>query len=89
MDSIQKIMMDASINMWDKIIVNGGEFKSDGIKQHIEVRLIDKTTNSLKQLNNYLGIMGAAQKRRDKIQTLDPETPPYDTVPQIGPDKAH
>jgi hypothetical protein len=66
-DSLGLMAMDASIKLWDNIVMNGGEFKDGGITQHFEVNLVDKTTNSLKQLNRYAGVIGkiAQQKKRE------------------------
>jgi hypothetical protein len=70
-DSLDHAIYDASVKMWDNFISYGEGFKSGGHTQHFEVNLVDKTTNSLKQLNNYLGVMGTIQKekkaRRDKL----------------------
>ena len=87
MDSTEKMMMDASVNMWDKMIMYGGEFKSGGLQTHTEIRLMDKTTNSMKQLNNYVGVMGAAMQKKSKHREMqDAQT---DTIPQIAPVEQH
>ena len=64
-DSFELAMYDATLKMWDNMIAHGGGFKSGGSTQHIEINLVDKKTNSLKQLNNYLGTLGMIQKKRD------------------------
>lgn len=46
------------------MIAYGGGFKSGGSTQHLEINMVDKSTNSLKQLNNYLGTLGMIQKKR-------------------------
>jgi hypothetical protein len=53
-DSSAKIAYDASLAMWDNVLWKGGNYSDGGINQTIEVNLVDKTTNSLKQLNLYL-----------------------------------
>jgi hypothetical protein len=53
-DSAAKIAYDASLKMWDNAIWKGGNFANGGIVQMAEINLVDKTTNSLKQLNQYL-----------------------------------
>ncbi len=65
-DSLANIAMDASLKMWDNMILSGGEFKNGGVTQHLEVNLVDKTTNSLKQLNKYMGIIGSVAKVKSK-----------------------
>lgn len=63
-DSASVAMYKASNNVWDNMILNGGNFKDGGITQHWEINMLDKTTNSLKQLNTYLGFMSAMQKKK-------------------------
>ncbi len=63
-DSASIAMYNASHKMWDNMILNGGNFKDGGITQHWEINMIDKTTNSLKQLNTYVGFMSAMQKKQ-------------------------
>jgi hypothetical protein len=53
-DSSAKIAYDASLAMWDNALWKGGNYSDGGINQTMEVNLVDKTTNSLKQLNQYL-----------------------------------
>lgn len=37
--------------MWDDVYMKGGSYSGGGITQTMEINLIDKNTNSLKQLN--------------------------------------
>src|SRR5205085_2180251 len=53
-DSTKKIIMDESIKTWQSIYSVGGEFKDDAFVLNSEINLIDKNTNSLKQINSYL-----------------------------------
>ena len=52
-DSLNVALKNSSAKMWDNIVISGGKFLNDGFVQNIEVNLVDKKTNSLKQLNNY------------------------------------
>jgi hypothetical protein len=63
-DSASIAMYNASLKMWDNMLLNGGNFKDGGITQHWEINMLDKTTNSLKQLNTYLGFMTAMDKKK-------------------------
>ena len=65
-DSLGLLAMDASIKMWENIILSGGDFKKDGITQHIEINLVDKSTNSLKQLNKYAAAIGVIAEQKKK-----------------------
>ena len=53
-DSSAKAAMDASINMWQDIVMTSGGEDGDAFVGEAEVNLVDKNTNSLKQLNKYL-----------------------------------
>ena len=48
------------------MIAWGGGFKSGGSTQHVEINLVDKSTNSLKQLNSYMSTLGMIKKKRDE-----------------------
>ena len=68
-DSAAKIAYDASLKMWDNAIWKGGNFEDGGIVQMAEINLVDKTTNSLKQLNQYLAKfseLAKEQKRKNQ-----------------------
>lgn len=66
-DSLAQAAINASAKMWDNIMISGGSFKNDGLSQHVEINLLDKSTNSLKQLNSYMGTMAklAQQKKKE------------------------
>jgi hypothetical protein len=68
-DSSAKAALEASINMWQDIyMISGGEengaFTAEG-----EINLVDKSTNSLKQLNKYLDTI---------TKIVNPKRSPYD-----------
>lgn len=66
-DSSDKVAYDASLKLWDNMLMKGGDFTDGGIKYTVEINLMDKTTNSLKQLNQYAAKMGEVYKaKRDK-----------------------
>jgi hypothetical protein len=46
-------MIGGEGKIWDDIIVYGGEMKDGVGVSHFEINMIDKNTNSLKQLNNF------------------------------------
>ncbi len=70
-DSLAQAAMNASAKMWDNMIISGGSFKNDGISQHIEINLVDKSTNSLKQMNSYMGMMGSLAQQKKKQQQAE------------------
>jgi hypothetical protein len=55
----------ANLAIWDNALLSGGKFKDGAIPQHFEINLMDKNTNSLKQLNTYSNTMSAIQKKRE------------------------
>ena len=66
-DSSAKIVYDASLSLWDNILMKGGDFTDGAISETVEINLVDKTTNSLKQLNQYAAKLAAVYKaKRDK-----------------------
>jgi hypothetical protein len=65
-DSAAKVMYDASIKMWDNAYMKGGNFEGGGITQTMEINLMDKSTNSLKQLNQYIGLLSRIKMEQDK-----------------------
>lgn len=65
-DSTAKAVYDASLKMWDNVYMKGGPYSGGGITQTMEINLIDKNTNSLKQLNQYLGTLGQLKMESDK-----------------------
>lgn len=63
-DSLALAGYAATQKMWDNLLISGGNFKEGGITQHWEINLIDKNTNSLKQLNGYLGTMADLEEKK-------------------------
>ena len=73
-DSSAKEALDASLKLWDNISMKGGDFKDDAMTQTVEINLVDKTTNSLKQLNEYAAKLGKIYKeRKEKLDKLNSE----------------
>lgn len=81
----KKQMMDRSIAMWDNLIGYGGDFSNSYYTSHADINLVNKDTNSLKQLNSYLNDMyNFSQAERNKISESGLDSlltpPPIDTV---------
>lgn len=70
-DSLDVEMYNASAKIWDNLLISGGNFKDGGVTQHVEVNLLDKNTNSLKQLNTYLGTIATIQEKKKANNTMD------------------
>jgi hypothetical protein len=69
-DSNAVASYNATLKMWDDMIISGGNFKDGAISQHWEINLLDKNTNSLKQLNSYAGIMAAIEKKKSTAMNM-------------------
>lgn len=63
-DSVSIRIADASVKMWDNVILSGGNYSNGGLEQVIEVNMMDKTTNSLQQLMKYTAEMTALEKQK-------------------------
>ena len=63
-DSLGMETLAVSQKFWNDIVLSGGEFKDGGIEQHVEINLIDKSTNSLKQFNKYIDEISIIMERR-------------------------
>ena len=66
-DSSAKAAYDASVAFWDNAYMKGGDYSDGGMPASYEINLMDKNTNSLKQLNQYFGKLSAiAKKEKEK-----------------------
>ncbi|MEO5889642.1 MAG: DUF4836 family protein [Ferruginibacter sp.] len=67
-DSSAKIAYEATLNMWSNIIWKGGNYSDGGISHTVEINLVDKSTNSLKQLNQYAAKLSELYKELRRKQ---------------------
>ena len=65
-DSTEKAGFDAASKLFDNMVINGGNFSNGAISQHWELNLMDKKTNSLKQLNTFIGTMTVLEQEKNK-----------------------
>lgn len=65
-DSTSKAMYDLSLKMWENVFLTGGKYKDGGLTQQFEINLVDKNTNSLKQLNHYISAAATLAKEHEK-----------------------
>jgi hypothetical protein len=66
-DSSTAKIIAESKKLWENLYSLGGEFKDDGVVATTEINLIDKTTNSLKQLNQYADIIYVEFKKKQAM----------------------
>ncbi len=57
---------DASLKMWEDVVATGGEYKKGVATMEFVVNLVDKSKNSLKQINEYGDKIFAAKQLRRK-----------------------
>jgi hypothetical protein len=79
-------LYNLNLSMWNNIYSTGGEYKDGGLVYNTEINLLDKSTNSLKQLNKLIDQMSriAIDQRRKNRQRWSDSTqlkaPPSDTI---------
>jgi hypothetical protein len=56
-------------NIWEDIVMYGGELKDGATTSHFEVNLVDKNVNSLKQLNGYFSTI--AKNAKSTFEGMD------------------
>lgn len=79
-DSSSIEVYNASLKFWDNAYITGGDYSDGGLTYKFEINLLDKSTNSLKQLNQYLGVVGKhmEQKKKDEID--------WEKIEEVRPD---
>ena len=65
-DSTSTQMFNASMQLWEDAYIKGGKYSDGAMTQHFEINLVDKNTNSLKQLNTYFAKLTQLVKARQK-----------------------
>jgi hypothetical protein len=78
-DSSGKVLSNASLKMWQDVIITGGEYKNGALAGEVEINFMDKNTNSLKQLSLYFEQLSKMMKSRQS----NPDTYLLDTVPPV------
>jgi hypothetical protein len=58
-----QFILAESLKMWDNAIGTGGDLVDGAMEGSFEVNLVDKNTNALKQLNQYIDKLNASRKR--------------------------
>jgi Domain of unknown function (DUF4836) len=75
-----KDLLSGKGNIWENIIFYGGEMKSGAMISYLEVTMIDKKTNSLKQFNNYFSTLAKTFKDKPGFGKFDDEIPVVDSI---------
>jgi hypothetical protein len=65
-DSSEKEALDASLKIWQDVVATGGDYENKSLQYEVEINLMDKNTNSLKQLNPYFDTLSRIWEERKK-----------------------
>ncbi len=84
-DSLDNLSYQATLKTWENVIGTGGEFKDGAYNMHFELNFMDKSTNSLKQLNKYVNDMAEIEKQRRAKRDRWMEDMEIPTVPAPPP----
>jgi hypothetical protein len=58
---------DLSMKTWQDVVITGGEYKDGYCVSLMEINMMDKKTNSLKQMNNFLNQLAAERTQTDRV----------------------
>ncbi|TMI70022.1 MAG: DUF4836 family protein [Bacteroidetes bacterium] len=67
-DSSSAEMTQLALNTWENITATGGDFNGKYSESEFEVNLVDKNTNSLKQLSQFIDKASAYNKKKKEEQ---------------------
>lgn len=84
-DSVAIFVADQSLKYWQDVVFYGGEIKDDKGESYMEINMVDKNTNSLKQLNTYLASIAEKVMEEDRKRKAEWENVTVDSV--IAPAK--
>jgi hypothetical protein len=87
-DSTATLIADESLKYWQDIIFYGEEYRDGGIESYFEINMVDKNTNSLKQLNNYLGFIAVKmidleKKRKEEYKSWENQADSVVVKPEV------
>jgi hypothetical protein len=83
-DSSGKLVPNSSMELWQDIVITGGEYKDGALTGEVQINLVNKNTNSLKQLNTYFNELSKVMKARRRhydMNSLD-DLPPASESPK-------
>lgn len=73
-DSAAIEMLNASANVWEDMVATTNEFKDGSLTSEMVINMVDKKTNSLKQLNQFIEKMYTIQKKhKPAFDAMDEE----------------
>jgi hypothetical protein len=84
-DATAKSMLAESAATWKDIVAVGNEFKDGVMTSELVVNMVDTKTNSLKQLNQFIEKMNAAQKANKVAMGDDEHNVTIDSATVVTP----
>ena len=63
-DSTSQRTLDASLKIWQDVLITGGKVKNGSVSYDVELNLLDKNANSLTQLNKYFDQLSLHNKSK-------------------------
>lgn len=88
-DSVAQVIADQSLKLWQDVVFYGGEFKDGALTSYGEINMVDKNTNSLKQLNGYFDFIAQQLMFRRASHEMfdDLDVPPPPAPVEVEPKK--
>lgn len=77
-DTTAKDMLKASMALWEDLVFHGGEIKDGAMVSEGVITLVDKKTNSLKQMNAYFDQLSKNIRSKKKVYTEDTSAVTFD-----------
>ena len=65
-DMFDSSQISLAKNTWEDIIIKGGRFKDRSMSLHAEINLVDKSTNSLKQIGKFMSDMRMLEEQKSE-----------------------
>ncbi|MGZ5133697.1 MAG: DUF4836 family protein [Flavitalea sp.] len=65
-DSAERIAFNASLQLWQDIVITGGKYTDGALSGEAEINFVNKNVNSLKQLNSYFDQMSKIMKSKKR-----------------------
>jgi hypothetical protein len=72
-DTTSQQALNISLGMWQDVVVTGGDYKNGIATADMVVNLVDKSTNSLKQINRYVDQLHSLSKQRPHPEYTQPD----------------
>ena len=85
-DSASQAIYDASLKMWNNVYIRGGSIDGDVSTGTLEINLVNNSTNSLKQLSQYISkISGIIKEKKDKMEAEEEKGMKADSAVMVVP----